>query len=175
MEIHRFEKIWVAVALLLIIGFIATVTYGAVGIGIKMVDDSGGTVNQQAIGNGNFDQTDFRAPGVYKRDGTANHYDVYVVARQFFFQPGTNQPIRVPAGSTVTLHVTSGDVIHGFEVVGTNVNTMAIPGQVSTMTVRFDRPAQYGLLCNEYCGTGHHTMSGSLQVVPQSEFNATEA
>jgi cytochrome c oxidase subunit 2 len=69
--------------------------------------------------------------------------------------------------------VTSADVIHGYEIVGTNANTMAVPGQVSTMTVEFNEPRKYGLLCNEYCGSAHHAMEGSIQVVPQSEWNET--
>jgi cytochrome c oxidase subunit 2 len=80
----------------------------------------------------------------------------------------------VPAGSTVTFHITSSDVIHGFEVAGTNVNTMAIPGQVARVTVQFDETRNYGLICHEYCGAAHHTMEGQLQVVPQSEFSSAD-
>lgn len=165
MEIHRFEKLWVALALLLIVGFIGTVTYGAVGAGVKMVDDSGGTVDANALN----EHPKFGEPGTYQTG--ENEYDVYVVSRQFLFEPGTNQPIRVPAGSTVTFHITSSDVIHGFEVAGTNVNTMAIPGQVARVTVQFEEARTYGIICHEYCGAAHHTMEGQLQVVPQSEFS----
>ena len=167
MEIHRFEKLWVALSLLLIVGFIGTVTFGAVGAGVKMVDDTGGTVDQNALN----DHPRFGEPGTYQTG--QNQYDVYVVARQFLFEPGTNEPIRVPAGSTVTLHITSSDVIHGFEVAGTNINLMAIPGQVSTVTVQFEETRSYGLICHEYCGAAHHTMEGQLVVVPQSEFDSS--
>ncbi|MFB6171521.1 MAG: cytochrome c oxidase subunit II [Haloarculaceae archaeon] len=165
MEIHRFEKIWAIVSVALIVAFIATVTYGAVGAGVKMVDDSGGTVDPQNLGN-----TQFANPGVRCSGGEC---DVYVVAQQFLFQPGTTQPIRIPADTPVTFHVTSGDVIHGFEVVGTNVNTMVIPGQVATLTVRFDQPGEYGLVCNEYCGAGHQNMEGKIVVVKKSEYQGT--
>jgi cytochrome c oxidase subunit 2 len=166
MEIHRFEKAWLVASLVLIVAWIATVTYGAVGPGVAMIDDSGGTVENAASP---AESPNFREPGVYAAEGE-NHYDVYVQAQQFLFQPGTSQPIRVPAGSTVTLHVTSSDVVHGFQLPGTNVNTMAIPGQVAVATVRFEEPAEYDILCNEYCGAGHHTMTGRLVVVPPSEF-----
>jgi cytochrome c oxidase subunit 2 len=165
MELHRFEAVWIGVSLLLIVGWIATVTYGAVGPGIAMVDDSGGTIDdpQNAA-----DSPNFREPGVYNTgDGT---YDVYVIARQFLFEPGSSQAIRVPAGSTVTFYVTSADVAHGFEVAGTNVNTMVIPGQVAEITVEFDETGTQHIICNEYCGGGHHDMRGTLEVVPQSEF-----
>lgn len=167
MEIHRFEKVWAVASLVLIVGFIATITYGAVGAGVKMVDDSGGTVDQT-----NLEGTEFTDPGV-RRVGT-DEYVVYVVARQFAFQPGSAEPIRVPADSTVTFRVTSPDVVHGFNIAGTNVNTMVVPGQVSELTVEFEEPREYGIVCHEYCGAGHHTMEGKLVVVPESEFSMKE-
>ncbi|WP_276299874.1 cytochrome c oxidase subunit II [Halorussus lipolyticus] len=167
MEIHAYEKLWLGAALLLIVGFIATVSYGAIGAGVEMIDDEGGTVDPQALD----EHPQFSEPGVYQSG--PNEYEVYVIARQFAFQPGTGEPIRVPADSTVTFHVTSADVIHGFEVVGTNANTMAVPGQISTFTVEVEGPKEYGLLCNEYCGSAHHAMEGTMKVVPEDEFNAS--
>lgn len=174
MEVHRFEKVWFVASLLLIAAFVGTVVYGSIGAGVAMVDDGGGNVDPDAIADGNFDQTDgFREPGVYRTG--ENRYDVYVVAAQFYFNPGSTEagfdPIAVPAGSTVTFHVTSGDVTHGFHVTGTNVNTMVIPGQVAELTVEFEEPADYDIVCHEYCGAGHHTMLGNLTVQPQSEFD----
>jgi cytochrome c oxidase subunit 2 len=165
MEIHRFEKIWVACALVLIVGFIGTVTYGAVGAGVTMVNDAGGTVDAQALN----EHEEFSDPGV-RRVGE-NEYEVYVVAQQFVFRPGTAENITLPAGSEVTFYVTSSDVMHGFSLAGTNVNTMVIPGQVSKITVEFDEVRSYGIVCHEYCGSGHHNMAGLVDVVPQEEFN----
>ena len=167
MDIHRFEAAWLAVSVLLIVGFISTVAYGAIGPGVAMVDDAGGTVDPDDVRSGDHPQ--FGSPGV-ERVGE-DRYDVYVVARQFAFQPGSVEPIRLPAGSTVTFHVTSADVIHGFQLVGTNVNVMVIPGQVSQFTVEFDEPARYGLVCNEYCGAAHHTMAGTVEVVPADQYD----
>jgi cytochrome c oxidase subunit 2 len=48
---------------------------------------------------------------------------------------------------------------------------MAIPGQVATMTVEFNEAGEYGLLCNEYCGSAHHAMEGKIVVVPQDQWN----
>jgi cytochrome c oxidase subunit 2 len=164
MEIHRYEKIWIAASLLLIVGFIATITYGAVGAGVSMIDDSGGTVDADSL-----DETEFADPGVTQVG--EDRYEVHVVTRQFLFQPGTTSPIRVPANAEVTFYVTAADVVHGFELVGTNVNIMAVPGQVSEVTVRFDEPGEHGIVCHEYCGAGHHTMAGQLVVVPQDEYD----
>jgi len=167
-EIHRYEKLWTAASLVIIVGFIATITYGTVVVGVAMVDDSGGTIDADSLN----DHPEFGDPGVEAtttEDGEPAA-DAYVVARQYLFQPGTAEPITVPADTPVTFHVTSGDVTHGFSVVGTNVNTMVIPGQVAEITVEFSETGEYGLVCHEYCGAGHHDMAGSIEVVPRSEF-----
>jgi cytochrome c oxidase subunit 2 len=49
-------------------------------------------------------------------------------------------------------------------IVGTPVNMMVVPGQISKLTVRFDRPGEYLIVCHEYCGSGHHVMSGKVIV-----------
>ena len=174
MQVHNFEKVWFGAALLLIVGFIATVAYGTVGAGVQMVDDSGGQIDSQAVQQGSTG-TGFDDPGVVKQSD--DHYVVYVVAQQFQFTPGTGDtPIRIPADTRITFRVTSADVVHGFSIVETNVNTMVIPGQVSEVTARFDDPGTYGLVCHEYCGAAHHEMGGSIEVVPRADYehNATE-
>jgi len=44
------------------------------------------------------------------------------------------------------------------------VNMMAVPGEVNEMTYTFDEPAEYLLLCNEYCGIGHEYMATTITV-----------
>lgn len=162
MEIHRYEKLWFAAALLLIVTFIGTIVYGAVGPGVAMVDEAGGTISPDDVSVQDYPRVE---------QVGEDQYEVYVVAAQFAFYP---DPIEVPADSEVTFHITSNDVIHGFDVAGTNLNTMAIPGQVSQVTVEFDEPGEYGIVCNEYCGSGHHTMSGALNVLPESQWNGSD-
>jgi len=165
MEIHRFEKAWLVASLLLIAGWIATIVYGAAVPGVAMVGDDGAQIADASDPTAN---EEFREPGVYCNDA-GTECDVYVVAQQFLYRP---DPIVVPAGSEVTFHVTSQDVMHGFQLVGTNVNTMVTPGQIAVLTVEFDDPAEYGVVCNEYCGGGHHTMAGMVEVVERSEYAA---
>ena len=171
MHIHRYEKLWLGLSILLIIGFIATITYGAVGAGVTMIDN-GETLNPNDLG----DHPQFGDPGVEQVG--PNEYDVYIVAQQFVFRPGTTiagqPPVTVPANSTVNFYITSADVIHGFNIVGTNANTMAIPGEVAEVTVEVGGPQEYGIVCHEYCGQGHHNMEGLMQVVPEDEYNGSE-
>lgn len=84
-----------------------------------------------------------------------------VLTSMFAFTP---DPIVVTANEPVTFRITSNDVIHGFQVVGTNANAMAIPGYVSQFTITFDTPGEYLIACNEYCGILHHGMVGKLIV-----------
>jgi cytochrome c oxidase subunit II len=86
---------------------------------------------------------------------------VVMVGMMFTYNPNE---IHVPAGKPVTFRLTSVDVTHGFQIVGTNGNTMIVPGYVSQFTTTFDQPGEYLIVCNEYCGTGHHLMSAKLIV-----------
>lgn len=84
-------------------------------------------------------------------------YELQMVARMWAFQPST---VRLPAGSTVDLYVTSQDIIHGFKVERKNVNLMAVPGAINYMRVTFNEPGEYLYACHEFCGAAHHTMAG---------------
>jgi cytochrome c oxidase subunit 2 len=64
----------------------------------------------------------------------------------------------------VIFRLTSGDVIHGLQVAGTNVNAMAVPGYVSQFSYTFRKPGEYLITCHEYCGLVHHAMVGKLIV-----------
>ncbi len=88
-------------------------------------------------------------------------YEAYILAQYWAFLPNR---VTVPVGSSVTFYVTSKDVMHGFNIQGTNVNMMIIPGQVSKLTATFDEPGEYNFVCNEYCGINHQTMFGSVVV-----------
>lgn len=164
MHIHRFERFWVYLSLFLIVGFIATVVFGFAVLDLKVVGDRGGTIDPT-----NLAETPFGEPGV--RQVGEDEYEVYMVARQFLFAPGSGEPLTLPQDSKITFHITSPDVIHGIQFVGTNVNIMAIPGQVATFDTSFPELGEYGIVCHEYCGPAHHTMEGLIEVVPQSEFN----
>ena len=91
-----------------------------------------------------------------------------VVALMFAWLPAR---VTLPAHTAVTFHITALDVNHGFEIVRTNGQTMAIPGYVSQFTTEFE-PGEYLVACNEYCGVGHHLMFGKLIVVPREKWQA---
>jgi len=101
-------------------------------------------------------------------DGTVT---VRLIATQFAFVP---RCLAVPVGRQVTLRVTSPDVLHGFIVAGTNVNTMVVPGYVSEVTTVFQQVGDHLMPCHEYCGLGHSDMWAVLRVLPEEEWNPDE-
>jgi cytochrome c oxidase subunit 2 len=92
---------------------------------------------------------------------------VRLVAQQYSFTP---QCIVVPADTPVTFRATASDAIHGFIVGRSNVNTMLVPGFVSTFTARFAHAGEQLMPCHEYCGTGHEGMWARVRVLDKVEF-----
>jgi cytochrome c oxidase subunit 2 len=96
------------------------------------------------------------------------HVRAVVVGLMFAWLP---QDMTVPADTPVTFRLSSLDVIHGYEIVRTNGQTMVVPGYVSQFTTQL--PAgEYLVVCNEYCGVGHPMMAGKLHVVPKDQWKA---
>ena len=91
-------------------------------------------------------------------DGTI---EVTMVATMFMFAPNE---VRVPAGRRIRFRLTSIDVTHGFLISGTNANAMLVPGYISQFTTVFPRAGDYLIVCHEFCGNGHHAMSGRIIV-----------
>lgn len=89
-------------------------------------------------------------------------YEIRMVARMWRFEPSE---VSLPPGSVADIYISTPDVTHGVQILGTNVNLMAIPGAVNYARVKFDRPGVYHVVCNEYCGTAHHEMAGQIRIV----------
>ncbi len=153
-NVERYERAFLKVAAGLLVVFFLALLYSAYAMGIS-VPTAHGTVDVSKLST----TPPFDDPGVHQRG--PNQYDVVVIGQAWSFRPAE---IRIPAGSEVRFIATSADVIHGFELDGTRVNMMLIPGQVSELTYHFDEAGEHLLICHEYCGLGHHTMSGGVIV-----------
>jgi len=97
-------------------------------------------------------------------DGSAT---VRVLAETYAFVPHC---VTVPAGTPVKFRLTSADVVHGFLLPDTNVNTMVIPGFVAEVRTKFAEPHEYAMPCHEFCGFGHQAMWAHVSVVPKERF-----
>lgn len=154
MEVELYERIWMWAAAVLIVVFLGAMFLTA-GLHALQPPSHVETVDPMALSN----YPEFANPGVTTR--TDGSIVVSVVAQTFAFSP---DPIVIPAKRAVTFRLTSPDVMHGFQVVGTNANAMVIPGYISQFTVTFDKPGEYLIACDEYCGISHHNMVGKLVV-----------
>jgi cytochrome c oxidase subunit 2 len=76
----------------------------------------------------------------------------------------------LPVNETVRLNVTSTDWLHSFHVPDLGLKQDAFPGQSNVITTRVTETGTYQLYCAEYCGSGHSKMLGTVEVVPQDEY-----
>lgn len=156
MKIHTYEKAFLAVGIVVLVACLIALLYASVGMGLHLPGVSGRIDPKLVLQTPPFDH-----PGV--RQIAPGRYEAIVVARTWSFSP---PEIRVPVGAQVDFTATTLDVIHGFNVEGTHLNMMLIPGQISRNTYRFTEPGEYLLICHEYCGLLHHTMAAKVVVEP---------
>lgn len=154
MRVHTYEKAFLTVGILVLAACMGALVYASTVRDIHLPGHAG-RIAPVAV----YRTEPFRRPGV--RQIGANRYEAAIVAQAWVFNP---REIRVPAGAEVTFTATSVDVLHGFEVEGTRLNMMLIPGQISRLTYTFREPGTHLLICHEYCGLGHHTMYGKVIV-----------
>jgi len=86
--------------------------------------------------------------------------DVYLTAMAFQWRP----ILKLQKGAQYTLHLSSLDVNHGFSLFPINVNFQVVPGYDYGLRVRPNASGDFRIMCNEFCGIGHHTMVGRVIV-----------
>jgi cytochrome c oxidase subunit II len=153
-HIHRSEKIWLVCGVASLIVFLAIIGVAAISDGIVPPSRIQTIDPTRVAQTPPFDQPGLRRTGPHTMDA-------YVIAHIFSFTPGV---MKIPLGTTVTFYATSPDVVHGFFITDTAVNMTVVPGWVSSAKHTFTKRGNYLLLCNEYCGAGHHFMYGTIDV-----------
>lgn len=161
MKVDLYEKLWMwGVAVMLALFFTSTA--------VAALHDSRHppshveTIDPRRV----MQDARFSAPGV--STDAQGRLQARIVGMTFAWLPAE---LTIPANTPVTFRVTSMDVVHGFEIVRTDGQTMVLPGYVSQFTTEFD-PGEYLIACNEYCGVGHHTMAAKLHVVRRTAWHA---
>ncbi len=157
LHINRLERRWIIASAILLIVFMLAITVTSLAGGIA-VPQPVARVNPQTVDK----EGPFANPGL--RELAPGKYEAYILSQIWSFNP---REITVPAGSSVTFYVTSKDVQHGFHLDGTNINMQIVPGQVSKLTAKLDKPGEYNFICHEYCGLGHAAMFGKVIVTPK--------
>lgn len=102
-------------------------------------------------------ETDQKIPVVHPPAGS----DVYLIARLWQWWP----LVELEAGKSYRLHLMSMDWLHGFSLQPENINIQVHPGYEHVLTVTPTKEGTYSIVCNEYCGINHHTMTSKLYVV----------
>ena len=80
--------------------------------------------------------------------------------------------IHIPVGQAVYLGLNAADVIHSFWVPALAGKRDMVPGRVTGLALRADKPGVYRGQCAEYCGIQHARMALVVVAHPQAEFDA---
>lgn len=153
-KLPRYERLWLWIGSGSLLVFLGILGFLAVSRGLNPPGHMR-TLAPEAVRT----TTPFNQPGLYPVG--PHEYRAVMVAQMFSFSPGS---LTIPAGSTVHFEVTSPDVVHGFQIPGTNVNLTVVPGHITEFTYNFKEKGEHLLLCNEYCGVGHQMMMGKIIV-----------
>jgi len=86
--------------------------------------------------------------------------DAYLQAQMWRFTP----ILKLKKGQTYRLHLSSLDLQHGFSLQPLNMNFQILPTWDHVLTITPTSSGTFPIICNEYCGIGHHTMTGQIIV-----------
>jgi cytochrome c oxidase subunit 2 len=106
--------------------------------------------------------------------------NIRVVGQQYLWRydyPGPGRlfsfhTMVVPTHTTITLDITSSDVIHSFWIPELFGKADAVPGHVNDMWFRVTKEGTYGGNCAELCGENHAQMIGEVRAVSPERYRA---
>ncbi len=87
--------------------------------------------------------------------------EVYLQAQMWRWTP----VLVLEKGAAYTIHLSSVDLNHGFSLHPTNLNLQIVPGYDYALKMVPNAAGDYRIVCNEFCGIGHHTMVGRILVI----------
>ena len=86
--------------------------------------------------------------------------DIYLQASMWRWYP----ILKLKEGQTYRLHISATDLQHGFSLLPMNINFQVLPGYDHVLTVTPTSKGSFSIVCNEFCGIGHHLMTGKILV-----------
>jgi cytochrome c oxidase subunit 2 len=72
--------------------------------------------------------------------------------------------LKLKTNTEYILHLSSLDLNHGFNLYPLNINFQIVPGYDYGLRIRTSEAGDYRVICNEFCGVGHHLMVGRVIV-----------
>jgi cytochrome c oxidase subunit II len=105
----------------------------------------------------------FSRTGVVSGFSQTNNQETQVIeisAERFSFNPSE---IRVKAGTQLEIRLTSEDTMHGFRILGTDIDLELPKRGRGAASVMFQPTAgRYTFECSRLCGAGHSFMRGVI-------------
>lgn len=87
--------------------------------------------------------------------------EVYIKAQMWSWSP----VLRLQRGASYNMHLSSVDLNHGFSLYPMNLNLQVVPGYDYALRMTPNQVGDFRIICNEFCGIGHHMMVGRVEVV----------
>jgi len=91
--------------------------------------------------------------------------DVYLLGRLWQWWP----ILELEKGVSRRIHLSSVDWQHGFSLQPVNINIQVHPGYEHVITLTPTEAGEFAIICNEFCGIGHHTMTGKIYVTDRKQ------
>jgi cytochrome c oxidase subunit II len=102
--------------------------------------------------------------------------EIFVVGKQWMWKvqhpEGVEEinELHVPVNQPVKLTMTSEDVIHDFAVPAFRIKKDVVPGMYTTEWFQATKTGTFHLFCDQYCGTNHSLMKGSIIVMEPADY-----
>jgi cytochrome c oxidase subunit 2 len=106
----------------------------------------------------------------------ADATDIYVMGKQWMWHmqhpTGAREinELHVPTGKAIRLIMISEDVIHDFGLPAFRMKQDVLPGRYTSEWFDPTEPGEYHLFCNQYCGTNHSKMVGTIYVMEPAQY-----
>lgn len=165
--IDRVERRWASISIAIVVLLALLAAFAGIHRA-TMPQSVVETINPRIVHmQGEFVETNLGS--ALEADGSVT---VRAVGQQYSFTPAC---MVVPANTQITFRATSPDVVHGFLIEGTNINSMLVPGYVSVLPAKFDKPGDHLMPCQEFCGVGHEGMWAKVRVIDKQDFQKLAA
>jgi cytochrome c oxidase subunit 2 len=86
---------------------------------------------------------------------------IHITMKKYAIEPAL---IRVKAGETVELEITTNDVQHGIDIPDLGIRKPVQPGGTTIITFKAPSKGEYRMACGVICGPRHDDMVGKLVV-----------
>jgi cytochrome c oxidase subunit II len=175
----RLEVGWTVAAAVILVG-LAVLTFAKLG---SIQDPSNSGPNGDRLTG---DSGLLYASADRKLPPNGKSLNIHVIGRQYIWQyvyPGANEPdglgapysyeeMEVPTNTTITLDITSEDVVHSWWIPELGGKFQAVPGYHNYAWFKVTKPGIYRGQCAALCGRGHARMIATVKAVPPAQFDA---